>query len=60
MAIVLGLGGLYPAAANIPAILRPEEGQTKRVLDLGLYHGSLDRTASDLIIGCGTGVWSVY
>lgn len=42
-AIVLGLGGLYPEAANVPAILKSQGGETKRILDLG----------------CGTGVWAV-
>lgn len=34
-AITLGLGGLYPEAANIPAILQPQQGETKKILDLG-------------------------
>ncbi|KAG8762237.1 hypothetical protein FRC15_008604, partial [Serendipita sp. 397] len=42
-AIILGMGGLYPAAEQVKAILQPEPGNAKRVLDLG----------------CGTGVWAV-
>ncbi|CCA71902.1 hypothetical protein PIIN_05837 [Serendipita indica DSM 11827] len=41
--IVIALGGLYPAANEVQAILAPEVGKTKRILDLG----------------CGTGVWAV-
>ncbi|KAG8823122.1 hypothetical protein FRC17_009400 [Serendipita sp. 399] len=42
-AIILGMGGLYPAAEQVRAILQPEPGVTKRILDLG----------------CGTGVWTL-
>jgi hypothetical protein len=34
-AIILGLGGLYPEPETVQAILAPEEGETKRILDLG-------------------------
>ncbi|PVG04451.1 S-adenosyl-L-methionine-dependent methyltransferase [Serendipita vermifera] len=43
VAIVLGLGGLYPAPDTVNAILAPEPGTVKRILDLG----------------CGTGVWAL-
>ncbi|KIM23714.1 hypothetical protein M408DRAFT_27671 [Serendipita vermifera MAFF 305830] len=42
-AITLGLGGLYPAPDVVRAVLAPQEGVSKRVLDLG----------------CGTGIWSI-
>ncbi|KIM23716.1 hypothetical protein M408DRAFT_251572 [Serendipita vermifera MAFF 305830] len=42
-AITLGLGGLYPAPDVVRAILAPQEGVSKRALDLG----------------CGTGIWSI-
>ena len=35
MAITLGLGGLYPAPEVVRAILAPEDGVTKRIVDLG-------------------------
>jgi hypothetical protein len=40
IAFTLGVGGLYPDAATVKAILAPEEGKTKRILDLGtqLYY----------------------
>ncbi|KAG8834001.1 hypothetical protein FRC18_002742 [Serendipita sp. 400] len=41
-AIILGLGGLYPAREEVRAALAPQEGETKRILDLG----------------CGTGTWA--
>ncbi|KAG8757019.1 hypothetical protein FRC14_002450 [Serendipita sp. 396] len=43
IAIVLGLGGLYPAQEEVQAILAPQDGETKRILDLG----------------CGTGIWTI-
>ncbi|PVF95576.1 S-adenosyl-L-methionine-dependent methyltransferase [Serendipita vermifera] len=44
IAMVLGLSGnLYPDPDVVEAILRPAEGERKRVLDLG----------------CGTGVWTI-
>lgn len=42
-AFVLGLGGLYPAKDMVQAILAPEKGKNKSILDLG----------------CGTGIWVV-
>jgi hypothetical protein len=33
--IVLALGGLYPAPQIVNAVLAPEEGVQKRILDLG-------------------------
>ncbi|KAG8808717.1 hypothetical protein FRC17_003817, partial [Serendipita sp. 399] len=42
-AVVLGLGGLYPAREEVQAILAPQKGETKRILDLG----------------CGTGIWAI-
>ncbi|PVG02071.1 S-adenosyl-L-methionine-dependent methyltransferase [Serendipita vermifera] len=41
--VILGLGGLYPAKEVVQAVLAPQEGQSKAILDLG----------------CGTGVWAV-
>lgn len=35
MAFVLGLGGLYPAKGVVRSILAPEEGQQKKILDVG-------------------------
>lgn len=43
MAITLGLGGLYPAPDVVHAVLAPQVGVTKRIVDLG----------------CGTGVWAI-
>ncbi|PVG02070.1 S-adenosyl-L-methionine-dependent methyltransferase [Serendipita vermifera] len=43
VAITLALNGLYPAKETVRAILAPQEGQDKSILDLG----------------CGTGVWAV-
>ncbi|KAG8868467.1 hypothetical protein FRC20_003313, partial [Serendipita sp. 405] len=43
IAVVIGLGGLYPAKEEVRAILEPQEGETKRILDLG----------------CGTGTWYI-
>jgi hypothetical protein len=34
-AIVLGLGGLFPDPETVQAILAPEDGEKKRILDLG-------------------------
>ena len=34
-AIVLGLGGLFPDPETVQAILAPEEGEKKRILDIG-------------------------
>jgi hypothetical protein len=33
--ITLGLGGLYPEPEVVRAILAPEDGVTKRIIDLG-------------------------
>jgi hypothetical protein len=35
MAFVLALGGLYPTPQIVNAVLAPEEGVQKRILDLG-------------------------
>ncbi|KAG8814264.1 hypothetical protein FRC17_001236 [Serendipita sp. 399] len=43
IALMLGLGGLYPAREDIQVLLAPQEGETKRILD----------------IGCGTGTWAI-
>ncbi|KAG8868469.1 hypothetical protein FRC20_003315 [Serendipita sp. 405] len=43
IAVVIGLGGLYPAKEEVQAVLKPQEGETKRILDLG----------------CGTGTWAI-
>ncbi|KIM24059.1 hypothetical protein M408DRAFT_331978 [Serendipita vermifera MAFF 305830] len=43
VAVVLGLGGLYPAKEVVRAVLAQQEGVQKSILDLG----------------CGTGVWAV-
>ncbi|KIM23690.1 hypothetical protein M408DRAFT_45059, partial [Serendipita vermifera MAFF 305830] len=40
-AISIGLGGLYPTPEVVRAVLAPQEGVIKRILDLG----------------CGSGVW---
>ncbi|KAG8814263.1 hypothetical protein FRC17_001235 [Serendipita sp. 399] len=42
-AVVIGLGGLYPAKEEVQAILAQQKGETKRILDLG----------------CGTGIWAI-
>jgi hypothetical protein len=36
-AIVLGLGGLYPEPETVQALLAPNDGEKKRILDLGRY-----------------------
>lgn len=41
IAVLVGLGSLYPVPDTVRAILTPQDGVDKRVLDLG----------------CGTGVW---
>ncbi|CCA70828.1 hypothetical protein PIIN_04763 [Serendipita indica DSM 11827] len=41
LAHLIGLGGLYPCAEQVEAVLAPVEGTTKRILD----------------VGCGTGSW---
>jgi hypothetical protein len=33
--VVLGLGGLFPAKEVVQAVLAPQDGQTKAILDLG-------------------------
>jgi len=44
MAITLGLGGLYPAPEVVNAILAPQSGVTKKILDLGAcYQGNRTR-----------------
>jgi hypothetical protein len=35
IAIVLGLGGLYPEPETVEAVLAPSDGEKKRILDLG-------------------------
>ena len=35
--ITLGLGGLYPEPEVVRAILAPQDGVTKRIVDLGQY-----------------------
>lgn len=40
-AFSIGFGGLYPAPEIVRAVLAPQEGVTKRILDLG----------------CGSGIW---
>ncbi|KIM25818.1 hypothetical protein M408DRAFT_330998 [Serendipita vermifera MAFF 305830] len=42
-AIAIGFGGLYPCPEVIDAVLLPEGGRTKRILD----------------IGCGSGRWAI-
>jgi hypothetical protein len=37
LAIVLGLGGLYPEPETVQAILAPSDGEKKRILDLGRF-----------------------
>ncbi|PVF99502.1 S-adenosyl-L-methionine-dependent methyltransferase [Serendipita vermifera] len=43
IAFTLGVGGLYPDAATVKAVLAPEDGKNKKILDLGY----------------GTGIWSI-
>jgi hypothetical protein len=38
--ITLGLGGLYPEPEAVRAILAPQDGVTKRIIDLGQYSPS--------------------
>lgn len=35
IAVVLGLGGLYPAKDTVRALLAPQTGEQKAILDLG-------------------------
>jgi hypothetical protein len=35
--ITLGLGGLYPEPEVVRAILAPQDGVTKKIIDLGQY-----------------------
>jgi hypothetical protein len=35
IAFVLGVGGLYPNAEIVRAVLAPQEGTQKKILDLG-------------------------
>lgn len=39
VATILALGGLYPAPDIVGAILAPQEGERKRILDLGKVKG---------------------
>jgi hypothetical protein len=34
-AVTLALGGLYPAGDVVQAVLRPQDGEKKAILDLG-------------------------
>lgn len=36
-AFALGMGGLYPEREVVQAILAPQEGVVKRIVDLGKY-----------------------
>jgi hypothetical protein len=57
VAVVLGLNGLYPAQDVVRAVLSPEPGETKNILDLGVYENFDSMLMLNLGIGCGTGVW---
>jgi hypothetical protein len=37
VALVIAMGGLYPCPEEIEAIMNPEDGQPKHILDLGVY-----------------------
>lgn len=56
MAFVLGVGGLYPDASVVRAVLAPSDGEQKKILDLGklfsYYFGPLLT-----LVGYGTGAW---
>lgn len=41
IAIVIGLGAMYPVPDVVRSILAPKEGETKRILDLGLSRSAL-------------------
>jgi len=53
---VLGLGGLYPVPEVIRAILAPQDGLTKKIIDLGEVF-IIRPSFSDQSLGCGTGIW---
>jgi hypothetical protein len=38
IAVTLALGGLYPARDVVQAILRPQDGEKKAILDLGKWN----------------------
>jgi hypothetical protein len=46
-AITLGLGGLYPAPEAVRAVLAPQDGLTKKILDLGEHHRIRQRVLND-------------
>jgi hypothetical protein len=46
-AIKLGMGGLYPAPEVVRAILAPQEGVTKRIVDLGKRSPASWQTLAD-------------
>lgn len=56
MAFVLSIGGLYPDASVVRAVLAPRDGEQKKILELGRsfshYLGSLLT-----LVGYGTGAW---
>ena len=57
-AITIGLGGLYPAPEVVRAILAPQEGIIKRIVDLGRYIYIPSMSIFRTLVGCGTGVWA--
>jgi hypothetical protein len=46
-AITLGLGGLYPAPEVVRAVLAPQDGVTKKILDLGEHHRTCQRVLNN-------------
>lgn len=52
-ALTLGLGGLYPAPLTFRAVLAPETGQTKTILDVGEHHSGVNMTSSHLYKDAG-------
>jgi hypothetical protein len=62
-ALTLALDGLYLARDTVKAILAPQEGKNKTVLDLGpflhRYSSFTDRLTLLIVPGCGSGVWYV-
>jgi hypothetical protein len=47
IAVVLGLGALYPARDVVRAVLAPEDGVTKKILDLGMSYQIRMKSISD-------------
>jgi hypothetical protein len=57
MAVILALGGLCPAPEMVNAVLAPEEGVQKRILDLGTCTTNSFVELMRRYAGTGTGIW---